>query len=516
MAKLDGMDPKLVRQLLGEVRQAAKEMRSVDGRVGQLVSSAGLPRPATHRPAQVADACDGLVHDVTGRLTLLEKQEKQKAHPGDQAAKSPSAKHSESMGEKKPGDHPPADPQHKPTADEKPTNAHAHPKDTGSTASGTPKHGDNPKHDGTKHDGAKHNGTNHAADKPDASKDSSSDGAKHHSASDKSDKPDASKDSGADGSKDGSKNGGKGAGGDTSGHAKDSGGNSIVDTDRKDHAGDIDTTDKKPHVIVVDGVKVVTTSMTPPSEAHLRWLNDHMSEIKPIDMPTVGGHLDTSGAGGPQPDGPAGRIEPSQPSHPIQPVAPLPPDSGGQAVDTGGATTIPGTTTTPDNPFASDDLRIVNHDGITLNPHPAVTHAPSTGTDTSTGIGTDTSTGTGTDMSTGIGTDTSTGIGTDTSTGTGSTGDGSAGAGMGGGAGEAQAVSSGDVVSVSVDPPNDQAVQTITDHYADIGPADMPSVQVPEGELGKGEWAPMEIRPDGPAGEVDPGQPLKPIPPPGS
>jgi hypothetical protein len=71
-------------------------------------------------------------------------------------------------------------------------------------------------------------------------------------------------------------------------------------------------------------------------------------------------------------------------------------------------------------------------------------------------------------------------------------------------------------VSVAVDVPGDAAVQTIVDHHSEIQPLDTPSVQVPEGEWGKGEWAPREIHPDGPAGEIDPNQPLKPIPPPGA
>ncbi|MFG1875298.1 hypothetical protein ACGFIV_10715 [Sphaerisporangium sp. NPDC049003] len=77
MGKLDGMDPKLVRDLLAEVGRAGTQMRTVESRITQLTSAAGLSVPATHRPAQVADAGDTLVKDVGARLVLLEKKEKQ-------------------------------------------------------------------------------------------------------------------------------------------------------------------------------------------------------------------------------------------------------------------------------------------------------------------------------------------------------------------------------------------------------------------------------------------------------
>ncbi|MFF0573567.1 hypothetical protein [Streptosporangium saharense] len=77
MGKLDGMDPKLVRDLLSEVRQAAERMRTTEGRVARMISSAGLSAQSTHRPSQVADACDVMVRDVSGRVELLEKRVKQ-------------------------------------------------------------------------------------------------------------------------------------------------------------------------------------------------------------------------------------------------------------------------------------------------------------------------------------------------------------------------------------------------------------------------------------------------------
>jgi len=62
-----------------------------------------------------------------------------------------------------------------------------------------------------------------------------------------------------------------------------------------------------------------------------------MGDPQPIDRSDPGGHLDTSGVTGPQPDGSAGRIAPTMPVE-------------------------------PENPFADDGLKIVNRDGISLMP----------------------------------------------------------------------------------------------------------------------------------------------------
>ncbi|WP_431896599.1 hypothetical protein [Nonomuraea sp. bgisy101] len=75
MGSFDGMDPTLVRDLLAEVQRAAAQMRTIESRVAQAARTAGLATPATHRPSQVADACESMARDVTGRLALLEKKE---------------------------------------------------------------------------------------------------------------------------------------------------------------------------------------------------------------------------------------------------------------------------------------------------------------------------------------------------------------------------------------------------------------------------------------------------------
>ncbi|MFC7644623.1 hypothetical protein ACFQX6_30975 [Streptosporangium lutulentum] len=71
-----------------------------------------------------------------------------------------------------------------------------------------------------------------------------------------------------------------------------------------------------------------------------------------------------------------------------------------------------------------------------------------------------------------------------------------------------------DVVSAEAGPLDMDALKTLVDNVSEIEPLDMPGVQVPDGETwGEGAWAPMDIRPDGPADDVDPGDPLRSIPP---
>ncbi|WP_204043770.1 hypothetical protein, partial [Acrocarpospora phusangensis] len=74
----------------------------------------------------------------------------------------------------------------------------------------------------------------------------------------------------------------------------------------------------------------------------------------------------------------------------------------------------------------------------------------------------------------------------------------------------------GDVLSAPAKPPTDDALRALIQLHGEIEPMDMPSVSVPAGEWGTGAWAPMEIKPDGPAGSVDPNDPDQPIPAPGA
>jgi hypothetical protein len=86
-------------------------------------------------------------------------------------------------------------------------------------------------------------------------------------------------------------------------------------------------------------------------------------------------------------------------------------------------------------------------------------------------------------------------------------GGGTSGDGGGGDQARAWASDGSDVVSVDVGPIDPEALKTMMDNVRDIRPLDMPSVEVPPGEYGQGEWAPKDIRPDGPPGEIDPGTP---------
>jgi hypothetical protein len=73
--------------------------------------------------------------------------------------------------------------------------------------------------------------------------------------------------------------------------------------------------------------------------------------------------------------------------------------------------------------------------------------------------------------------------------------------------GAAWAGDGSDVVTADTTPPTLDALRTVIDHHRDIQPQDMPSVQIPPGEYGKGEWAPEDVGPDGPPGAIDPGRP---------
>jgi hypothetical protein len=84
----------------------------------------------------------------------------------------------------------------------------------------------------------------------------------------------------------------------------------IIDTPKRDHPDDIDQT-AGCQVIVVDGVEVVSTPMNQPIADYIAWLNDHMPDMYPIDLPGPGVPAGTGV--GPHPDGPPGFVEPIEP-----------------------------------------------------------------------------------------------------------------------------------------------------------------------------------------------------------
>lgn len=86
MAKLDGMNPERVRELLGEIQRACTTMRRVEAEVTRLLSRAEVPVQVTHHPRKVADDLETMARQVNERLALLEKQEKTQADKGKPAA----------------------------------------------------------------------------------------------------------------------------------------------------------------------------------------------------------------------------------------------------------------------------------------------------------------------------------------------------------------------------------------------------------------------------------------------
>ncbi|MEV0348203.1 hypothetical protein AB0H88_20725 [Nonomuraea sp. NPDC050680] len=344
MGKFDGMDPKLVRDLLAEVKNAVTQMRSVEGRVGQVMSGAGLATQTTHRPVQVADAAEVMVRDVTARLGLLEKKadhprvgdqpkeaaptvgsdakdgDEPKKDRGDERSKyenpraddgtpadKPDAKTGEDKPDAKTGDKPDAKADDKPDAktgedkpdaktDDKP-DAKADDKPDAKTGEDKPdaKADDKPDAKADDKPDAKTDDKPDAKtgeDKPDAKacdddKPDAKTGEDKPDAKTGDDKPDAdvtTPDTG-DEPKDDDIASRRDRGADS-----DSG---IIDTPAKDHPDDSDP--HKPRVIVVDGVKVLQVPIDPPTAEELRALLDDIDKVQPAEMPSVSGDASTHG-----------------------------------------------------------------------------------------------------------------------------------------------------------------------------------------------------------------------------
>ncbi|MEU7985749.1 hypothetical protein AB0B56_12870 [Streptosporangium canum] len=492
MGKFDGMDPKLVRDLLSEVNQASKQMRAVEGQVARLMSGAGLSSQSTHRPSQIADACEVMVRDVSARVSLLEKKIKQgSAPPAEPRAGEPKTADSGTDGKTEPkpdsgadgkSDPKPDRPKVEdlkpavPKGDEAPPSRDQSP-DNGSKDDPKPA----PKHDtdsgskgetGSKGDEMsprKGAPTSEAPrDDPDSHKVNVYD---PRTANVGDTAPDAKPDTGSKADETSPRDGGSvseaprddpdsrvvdvddtgskeetGSKGDER-SPRDGGGVSgvdIPDTAGKDHPDDIDQRgDMRPRVVAVDGVQVLQVPLDSPTAAEVAELLKNIEDIPPLEMPGVDGASDTTGT---LPD----RVDPNaappwtdfdtsvpdtvepDPEQRIQP-----PGTGGES-GTQSAGNAPGSAETP----------------------PAETAV--------------------------------------------------------GESAARWAADGTDVVSVRVDPPSIDAIGALADNVRDIEPLDMPGVQVPDGETwGEGAWTPMDVGPDGSAGDVDPGDPLQPIPPPG-
>ncbi|WP_433253143.1 hypothetical protein ACQPYK_09210 [Streptosporangium sp. CA-135522] len=516
MGKFDGMDPELVRDLLSEVGQAAKQMRAVEGRVTQLMSGAGLSSQSTHRPSQIADACEVMVRDVSARVALLEKKIKHDAgspaepKAGEARLGEPKAEDSKPGSEQESKQHTPKVEDLKPAvpkgeggppshdqpsdghakSDPKPDSAHdsktdSNPRDdTGSDSRQDVKNdtGSDVK-DGP---GSKGDET---SPREGGSSDAGGDGSRGEKISvntvepgqnaDSTGDPDAKDDSGSKGDETSPREGGSSdAGGDGSrgekisvntvepGQNADSTGNPDVKDDSgskgderspRDGGAEILDTARKDHPDDIDQ----TGDMRPRVVAV-----DGVQVLQvPLDSPTA--------------------AEVSELLKHIEDIPPLEMPATDGVSDTIGASS--GQVDPIPVPLGNDYSDVSIPD--TIEPAEGQTIQPP---------------GTG-----------------------GEAGAHSAGAPPGGGQTPSAEVAAGksaapwahdgtDVVSVQVDRPSADALRTLTDNVRDIEPMDMPSVRVPDGERwGEGAWTPMDVGPDGPAGDVDPGDPSRPIPPPG-
>ncbi|MFI7144292.1 hypothetical protein ACIBO2_05200 [Nonomuraea sp. NPDC050022] len=301
MGKFDGMDPKLVRDLLAEVKHAVTQMRSVEGRVGQVMSGAGLATQTTHRPVQVADAAEVMVRDVTARLGLLEKKAD---HPrvGDQAKEAAPTVGSDA----KDGDEPKKDRGDERSKYENPRADDGTPADKPDAKTGEDKPdaktGDKPDAKADDKPDAK------TGDKPDAKTDDKPDAKTGEDKPDAKacddDKPDAKTGEDKPDAKTGddkpdvdniTPDTGDDPKDDDIASRRDRGADSdsgIIDTPAKDHHHD---DPHKPRVIVVDGVKVLQVPIDPPTAEELRALLDDIEKVQPAEMPSVSGDASTNG-----------------------------------------------------------------------------------------------------------------------------------------------------------------------------------------------------------------------------
>lgn len=263
MGKFDGMDPQLVRELLGETKRAAVELRETEARVSRVLSRAGVATQTTHRPRQVADEADRMVKDVSARLDLLEKRAAGESPstdppPDDKGTKTPEpdAKNpaptkpdAEGRDEKPEQKKPDAREREQPDADtgEKP--------DARDQGKPDPDTGEKP----DARDPGKPDADN--GEKPDARDQGKPDADGACDRAPGTEKPDA-------------------------GEPRDGSAQNIADTPRKDHPDDVDTS--KPQVIEIDGVKVLQVPIDPPTAQELEDLLESLDQVQPAEMPSVG------------------------------------------------------------------------------------------------------------------------------------------------------------------------------------------------------------------------------------
>ncbi|MEU4538389.1 hypothetical protein AB0G15_26440 [Streptosporangium sp. NPDC023825] len=284
-----------------------------------------------------------------------------------------------------------------------------------------------------------------------------------------------------------------------------SSGDTVLDTPRKDHPDDIDQSgDSKAKIVEVDGVKVLQIPLDAPTAAEVDELLKNIEDIPPLEMPTIDGVSGTAG----QP----GWVEPHEPLDSAKPAYPLL-DTAGPATDqtvqppgTGGDTTPQSTGTTSGEPAAPRPAG-------TASGEPAIQTAGTTSNEAATPP----AGGPGPSIGDAVSGEARGAEGTSGQAAGAAPGGVAAQPGEGGEGSAARWANDGsDVVTAEARPLDLDALKTLADNAREIEPLEMPGVSVPDGETwGEGAWAPMDIRPDGPAGDVEPGDPQRPIPPPG-
>lgn len=316
MATLDGMDPQLVRQLLAEVRGAAELMRTTESKITGLMSRAGVPAQVTHRPSQVADSCDAMARDVSARLALLEKEEKQKT-PAPETPKADTPKSDQPESSR---------PEDAPTSEGDPKGEEKAPKGTGEPDG--PKGKDEPKGEDEPEKSAPREKPDAPQEKPDAKREgpSGKDAPEQPTDPPKADKEDAPRSDREDAPKreeEDAPRADKDADSRSECEERDRG---RVDTPEKDHPDDTGTSDVgRPRIIDVDGVKVVQVPLDPPTAEELRDLLESLERAQPMDMPTVTvPERDAT----PAPDGSNGRFDGASPT----PSAPGDPEYGTERI----------------------------------------------------------------------------------------------------------------------------------------------------------------------------------------
>ncbi|MEO3791053.1 hypothetical protein ABGB14_12600 [Nonomuraea sp. B10E15] len=463
MGKFDGMDPKLVRDLLAEAKHAAAEMRKVEDQVRLTMNRAGLSTQTTHRPAQIADAVDTMIKDVNVRLGVLEKradppgtgagaadeskgvrgdrERYENPRAGDKTDETPPKRADDppKTGDAPPksaddpprsGDAPPKTGDAPPKSDDPPRSGDAPPetgdapktdqdRGVGEGDTDVPKGGDAPKSDDVpKGDDGKTCEEPRTGDQP-----GTGGSARAGDEPGTGDQPGTGDDSRTDDQPRGDGRSGTDPGGNGCDDDKGTGTGRDTGTGQDTGAGQDTGTDRDAGTD-----------------------QDARSGDQPVGMPKDD-ELDSRRDRGAEAET-GTRDDPSDT-----------PAQNGQGVNQPQVVVVDGVKVlqVPLDPPTAEQLEdlLENTDKVVPAEMPRV---PADNTTAASDV-------------------------------------------------SAWANDGGDVVSAGTTPPGQDALNTVVERHRDIRPLDMPRVEVPAGEYGKGEWADRDIRPDGPAGSVDPGRP---------